>query len=90
MAFISILFRFIFFLFCPFQVSPNYINRYAVISQLGHLALRQPDGLILHADFESHGFIRLTDDDLVLLHDAHYIRIGVRNASAETQQNFRK
>ena len=42
---------------------------------------RQPGAPIAQLDFESHGFIRLTDDDLALLHDAHHIRIADRGAS---------
>ena len=41
---------------------------------------RLPNARIAQHDFESHGFIRLIDDDLVLLPDAHYIRIAARGA----------
>ena len=42
---------------------------------------RLPNALIAQLDFEPHRFIRLIDDDLVLLHDAHYIRAAACGAS---------
>ena len=53
----------------------------SAVKEFADLTLREPDGLVLHADFEPHGLIRLVDDNLVFIHVANYIRFFDHGAS---------
>ena len=41
-------------------------DRLVTAKELNHLALREPHGLVLEADFQANGLVRLIDDDFVL------------------------